>query len=218
MFPKRALVWVAIVAFEWGAYEAHVAAMGSREFNRQLTAAQPVAARLVQLARTEARDASRPTVLSTDLFVADCLPESAPQSVLWAPHMLVFSGASAAESKERLFQYLYYTGVEASEIGRFFDDGNYYGVALGLFGFDRVIEGLSEHREPITRQEIEREGQLYAEYIVSFNRARAAGPKLSYVITPSEKEADLTNLDRWYERDEGERIGDYMLYRVRLRE
>lgn len=217
-FPKRALAWIAIVAFEWGAYEAHVAAMGSREFNRQLTDAQPVAAWLGQLAQTGARVASRSTILATDLFVADCLPEAAPQSVLWAPHMLVFSGATATESKERLFQYLYYTGVEASEIEGFFDDGNYYGVALGLFGFDRVVDGLSEHREPITRKEIEREAQLYAEYIASFNRERASRTELSYVITPSEKEPELSNLDRWYERDEGERVGDYTLYRVRLRE
>jgi hypothetical protein len=218
MFPKRALAWIAIVAFEWGAYEAHVAAMGSREFNRQLTDAQPVAARLAQLSKYEARDAALSTVLSTDLFVADCLPESAPQAVLWAPHMLVFSGATAGESKERLFQYLYYTGVEPQEIERFFDDGNYYGVALGLFGFDRVIDGLSEHQEPITRKEIAHEAQLYAEYVASFNHERAAHPALSYVITRSEAETDLKNLDRWYERDEGERAGRFTLYRVRLRE
>jgi hypothetical protein len=192
--------------------------MGSREFNRQLANAQPVAARLAQLSRYDARDAPRSTVLSTDLFVADCLPESAPQSVLWAPHMLVFSGATTQESKERLFQHLYYTGVSAEQVERFFDDGNYYGVAVGLFGFDRVIDGLSENREPVTRREIEHEAQLYAGYVASFNRERAAHPKLSYVVTPAEAEPDLANLDRWYERDEGERFGGYKLYRVRLRD
>jgi hypothetical protein len=202
IFPKRALAWVAIAAFEWGAYEAHVAAMGSREFNRQLANAQPVAARLAQLSRYDARAAPRSTVLSTDLFVADCLPESAPQSVLWAPHMLVFSGATTQESKERLFQHLYYTGVSAQQVERFFDDGNYYGVAVGLFGFDRVIDGLSENREPVTRRELEHEAQLYA----------------AYVSTPAEAEPDLANLDRWYERDAGERFGGYKLYRVRLRD
>ncbi|MGB7925020.1 MAG: hypothetical protein WCF57_17400 [Pyrinomonadaceae bacterium] len=217
IFPKRALAWVAIAAFEWGAYEAHVAAMGSREFNRQLADAQPVAARLVQLAQSETRNNARPTVLSTDLFVADCLPESAPQAMLWAPHMLVFSGATAVESKERLFQYLYFTGVEPEEIERFFDDGAYYGVALGLFGFDRVIDGLSAHREPITRSEVDEQARLYALYVASFDRERAAQTALSYVITPSEGEANLKNLDRWYERDGGERVGAHKLYRVRLR-
>jgi uncharacterized membrane protein len=217
-FPKRALAWVAIAAFEWGAYEAHVAATGSLEFNRQLTDAQPIAARLVQAAQGGLRDASRKTILSTDLFVADCLPESAPQSVLWAPHMLVFSGATTLESKERLFQQLYYTGVKADEIEGFLKDGNYYGVAVGLFGFDRVIDGLSENPAPITKAEIAHEAQLYADYVASFNRERAAHPALSYVITPALAEPDLTNLDRWYERDGGERVGKFILYRVRLRE
>jgi hypothetical protein len=218
IFPKRALAWVAIAAFEWGAYEAHVATMGSREFNRQLANAQPVAARLAQLAQYDAPSAPRSTVLSTDLFVADCLPESVPQSVLWAPHMLVFSGATTTEGKERLFRHLYYTGVAAEGVESFFDDGNYYGIAVGLFGFDRVIDGLSANREPITSREIDHEGHLYAEYVASFNRERAAHPKLSYVITPAEAEPDLANLDRWYERDGGERIGEFTLYRVRLRE
>lgn len=218
IFSKRALAWVAIAAFEWGAYEAHVAATGSVEFNRQLTDAQPVATRLVQMAQGDMLDAHRSTVLSTNLFVADCLPESAPQAVLWAPHMLVFSGASTTESKERLFQHLYYTGVKADEIERFLGDGSYYGVAVGLFGFDRVIDGLSENRVPITREEIADEAKLYAEYVASFNRERASQPALSYVVTPVDAEPDLKNLDRWYERDAGERAGKFMLYRVRLRD
>jgi hypothetical protein len=218
IFPKRALAWIAIAAFEWGAYEAHVAAMGSREFNRQLADAQPVAARLVQIAQNEVGVASRSTVLSTDLFVADCLPETAPQPVLWAPHLLVFSGATMMESKERLFQHLYYTGVRTDKFERFLDDGNYYGVAVGLFGFERVIEGLSENREPITRKEIAMEARLYAEYVASFSSVRAAHPTLSFVVAPAEAVPDLTNLDRWYERDVGERVGKFILYRVRLRE
>ena len=218
IFSKRALAWVAIAAFEWGAYEAHVAATGSLEFNRQLTNAQPVAQRLIRAAQVDARGAHRSTVLSTDLFVADCLPETAPQSVLWAPHMLVFSGATNTEAKERLFQHLYYMGVRPEEMERFLRDGNYYGVAVGLFGFDRVIDGLSENRAPITREEIDAEAKLYAEYVASFNGTRAARPALSYVITPAGAEPDLTNLDRWYERDRGERTGNFMLYRVRLRE
>jgi hypothetical protein len=30
--------------------------------------------------------------------------------------------------------------------------------------------------------------------------------------------SDLSRIDVWYERDAGERVGDYILYRVRLRE
>jgi hypothetical protein len=30
--------------------------------------------------------------------------------------------------------------------------------------------------------------------------------------------SDLSRIDLWYERDAGERVGDYIIYRVRLRE
>jgi hypothetical protein len=34
---------------------------------------------------------------------------------------------------------------------------------------------------------------------------------------PNDWTFDLTNLDQWYERDAGEVIGDYTLYKVKLR-
>ena len=57
----------------------------------------------------------------------------------------------------------------------------------------------------------------YAAYYHSFNRERAAHPTLSYVVTSARLNTNLSNLDRWYERDNGERFGDYTLYRVKLR-
>jgi hypothetical protein len=39
---------------------------------------------------------------------------------------------------------------------------------------------------------------------------------LSYIIEPAVG-ADFTNVDRWYQRDQGETIGPYVLFRVRLR-
>ncbi|HEY0082454.1 MAG TPA: hypothetical protein VGB61_06670 [Pyrinomonadaceae bacterium] len=39
---------------------------------------------------------------------------------------------------------------------------------------------------------------------------------LSYVVAGAEQ-TELGNIDRWYARDAGERIGNYMIYRLRLR-
>jgi hypothetical protein len=47
---------------------------------------------------------------------------------------------------------------------------------------------------------------------------KAARNKISYVITDFDYNQDFTNLDRWYERDAGERIGKFMLYRVKLKQ
>lgn len=217
---RKVLVWIAIAAFEWGSYETFVASRRSMEFDRRLDEARPVALRLNQLARQDgARKGSdtRATVLSSDLLGADGLPTSAPQAVLWAPHMLVYSGVTAAESKERFYQYLYYTGISPERLGQMLRTEHQYGFAAGLFGFERTIKGLSLNPKPITTEELENELTKYAQYYASFTRERAAQTELSYLVMPKDDERNLSNLDRWYERDQGERIGNYTLYRLSLK-
>lgn len=217
---RRALIWIAIAAFEWGAYETFVATIGSMPLDSNLDDARPVAVRLAELAPCEPRDGRRtqPTVLATDLLVADGLPTTAPQPVLWAPHMLVFSGTTELESKERFYQYLYYTGIGVEQLGRILTTEPQYGFAVGLFGFERTVEGLGLNLDPVTHDELEHELQRYAEYCSSFTRERAEKINLSYLLFPAGNEPDLSNLDHWYERTRGERIGKFVLYRIRLRD
>lgn len=218
---NKALVWVAIAAFEWGSYETFVATRRSAEFDRRLDQARPVALKLNELAQKDiGRNSSsgRATVLAADLLGADVLPTSASQAVLWAPHLLVYSGVSSGESKERFYQYLYYTGISPDRLRQILRFDPQYGFAAGLFGFERTIKGLSLNPKPITSEELESELSRYAQYCASFNRERAAQTELSYLITPSDDQRDVANLDRWYERDQGERVGNYLLYRVRLRD
>lgn len=217
---RKVLLWLAIAAFEWGSYETFVATKRSMEFARRLDDARPVSLRLESLA---ARDESKPglirtTVLSSDLFAADGLPTNSSQAVLWAPHMLVFSGVTVSESRERFYQYLYYTGITADRLRNILRNERQYGFTAGLFGFERTIKGLSLNPKPITTDELEGELKLYAEYCASFTRARAMQTELSYLVMPVADERNLANLDRWYERDAGERVGNYTLYRLSLRE
>jgi hypothetical protein len=216
---KKALLWVALAAFEWGSYETLIATRRSAEFDRRLDEARPVALRLEALAREDKKNGagSRTTVLSSDLLAADGLPSSAPQAVLWAPHLLVYSGVGTAESKERFYQYLYYTGVSPERLRTSLMTEGRYGFVVGLFGFERAIKGLSVTPKPITAADVENELHEYGQYCASFNRERAAQTELSYLITPMDDEPNVANLDRWYDRDGGERVGNYTLYRVRLR-
>lgn len=217
---RKALLWIAIGALEWGAYESFVATRRSLEFARRFDEVRPVALQLGQIARSgnvKQGSAARPTVLSTDLMGADVLPTSAPQAVLWAPHMLVYSGLSLPESKERFYQYLYYTGITSDRLRQILRNERQYGFAAGLFGFERTIKGLSLNPKPITTEEFEGELTRYAQYCTSFNRERATQTELSYLIMPADDQRDMANLDHWYERDKGERVGNYMLYRLTLR-
>jgi hypothetical protein len=47
--------------------------------------------------------------------------------------------------------------------------------------------------------------------------ARAARTPVSYLLVAADSTADLSAFDRWYERDAGERHGEFVLHRVRLR-
>lgn len=77
---------------------------------------------------------------------------------------------------------------------------------------------LGRNSEPVSQPEIESEVAEYANFIRSFSPSDVLKRPVSYVITRADGAFDLPRIELWYERDEGERIGDYILYRVKLRE
>jgi hypothetical protein len=215
---KRALLWVAVAALEWGCIETYQAANKSADANNKGVADMAVYVRLNEQARSSRPNSNEQVVLFSDPRAADGAPAVSPFAVLWAPHMLVYTSTTTVESKERLYRQLYYTGFGARELEAYFHGSEvYYGYAAGMFGFDRIIDGLNSDARPISRQELNDETLAYTKYAESFDRDRASNPKLSYVVTPIGDEPNLSNLDRWYERDAGERVGKFKLYRVKLR-
>lgn len=184
--------------------------------------AAAVCRRLRQLSRSDgiitntgSETDPRPLVLASDNKVSVILPTFAPQAVLWAPHF-DFLNLGPGESRARFYQYLYYTGIDgnrlAKELGQPMST-----FAAAAFGHERVIPDLSVLARPITSEEIASQAADYQAYYSSFSRERAVQHILSYVIVPFDGGPDLSNLDRWYQRDKGEQVGDYILYRVRLR-
>jgi hypothetical protein len=214
---RKVIFWIALAAFEWGGYETFVATAASMPNASQLDEARPAVMRLSELGRETVDSAKHATVLSTDLLIADALPTSAPQPVLWAPHMLVFSGATASESRERFYQYLYYSGVDADQLREILTEQPRYGYAVGMFGFERTIKGLSKDPKPISSTELDHELAAYRDYCEKFSEEDAHKTPLSYLIANA-TERNLANLDRWYERDSGEQFGRFILYRLKLRE
>jgi len=217
-FSRRALVWIAIAALEWGAIEVHQAAKRSAEGNDKAAEEMSVYVRVAELAQSN-HSSDKTVVLFDDLHMADGEPAVSPLAVLWAPHMVVYPGASALESKERLYRHLYYTGVGVKELDAYLHGQNvYYGCAVGLFGFDRLIDGLNPNAKPITADEKAGELNSFGRYIETFDKQRAASPRLSYVITQTVGGTDLKNLERWYQRDAGERVGKFTVYKLQLRD
>ncbi len=215
---SRALLLIALLTFGWGVVEADITTHVVDEQNIIRDDAMLVGRRLRELAReAETAGVEKPgVVFSPNLIQGDDLPTLAPQGVLWARHLHIFSGTTWEESKERFYQHLYYTGLNAQWLEAELNGGNYV-VVIALFGWGRHHDRLTVNATPLTPEEIAAEVNAYAQYTTSFNRERATTPTLSAVVTHADGEPDLTNLDRWYERNTGERLGKFMLYRVRLR-
>ncbi|MDQ1557660.1 MAG: hypothetical protein QOD32_720 [Pyrinomonadaceae bacterium] len=218
--PRKVLAGVALVALGWASVEVVVATRRAAQLNLWVDEVRPVYLRLSEMARERGvepePDTGRPVVFCPDIALANRLPTVAPQAVLWAPHMFVFSGVTLAEEKERLYQQLYYSNIDAARFSDFISRPHPYRTAV--FGSARVLNGLDANRAPITPADLDAETRAYAAYINSFTRADAARTPLSYVVTiAAAAQIDPGNIDRWYTRDAGERVGNYTIYRVKLR-
>jgi hypothetical protein len=213
------LLFVALLTFGWGVVEADITTHVIDEQNVHRDDAVLVGRRLRELARETSQSGGEKheVVFAPDLVEGDDLPTLAPQSVLWARHLHIFSGTTWEESKERFYQHAYYAGLGADWLDAELRGGNFVAV-IALFGWGRNHDRLTVNAQPLTPQEINEEVKRYSQYIATFNFERASHPTLSYVVTDMDAPFDYSNLDRWYKRDAGEQIGKFMLYRVRLRQ
>jgi hypothetical protein len=127
--------------------------------------------------------------------------------------MRSFPGISLAEEKSRYYAQLYYTGTDVKSFESLLRQTTI--APSVVFGWERVNPRLASSSNPISEEEIQQEVRSYSDYIASFDRDRAAGIQLSFVV--ASRNDNLANLDRWYARDEGVGVGKLVLYRVTLR-
>lgn len=209
---------MAIIAGIVGLVECHYTVRVLDEANVERDEAMLLAKRLEELSANDvpSPDSRRAVVLSYSMLIGDDLPTIAPQAILWARHQHVFVGASGEESKLRYYQYLYYTDLDAQWLENSLENGDFISM-ITLFGWGRHTTRLSSVSNPLTYREIEEESAKFGQYIDNFSIKEASYPTLSYVIVPNDWNLKFKNLDAWYERDAGEKIGNYILYKVKLR-
>lgn len=215
LFSKIVFSLLTLLAVVWGFVECFYTARVWDDVNVARDKAMPVARRLEYLARSEPNP-YQTTVLAYSVIQGDDLPSLAPQNLLWGFHQHVFAGLSWQESKERYYQYLYYSDLNEKDLENLLRNGERSAV-VSLFGWGRNTNRLSSEAKPLTYGEIAEEARKYGEYRKNFGLRQAANPTLSYVVAPNDWNLDFTNLDSWYERDAGEKIGDYTLYKVKLK-
>ena len=216
---RRLLPFVALFAVCWGGIECYYNTWFLDEANATRDEAKLLGERLTDLAKTELFDENglRRVTMNLNLLQGDDQPTVAPQAVLWARHLHVFSGANWEENKERLYQLYYYAGIDALELERQFRQREVVTI-ISFFGWGRHASRLTSEYKPLSNSEIEAEVRNYADFCANYNWETAARNKISYLILDFDRNQNFPNFDRWYERDDGERIGKFMLYRVRLKQ
>lgn len=224
-FPKqlfrRAILVIALLSLMWGAGETWVSIRRFAIANVSRDEARPLALRLRQMAINGRDDRAgnlidhHTVVFDTDYSRADGLPAVAPLAILWSPHMFVFSSLTVSQNKERFFQYLYYSGIDPENFVRNYQRLGF--AQFAIFGWERSNPNLTLNYRPITDEELRIEANHYRDYFERFDFVKATQPTLSYLIVNADQQFESSNLDRWYIRDNGERINSIMLYRLKLR-
>lgn len=209
---------LAVIAAAWGIVECHYTVRVLDDANVARDEGMPVAKRLTELSVNDvpSPDSQRAVTLALSLLQADDLPTIAPQAILWSRHQHVFAGVTWEENKERYYQYLYYNDLDEEWLEKQLKEGDFVSM-IALFGWGRHSSRLSSAATPLTVGEVEEEARRYGEYRKNFSLKQASHPTVSYLVFPADWNPELKNFDRWYERDNGENVGNYMLYRVKLR-
>jgi hypothetical protein len=227
---RRALVWIAALSFIWGFAEV---GLPSRLNTVPQAAAYdqivPVLRRLDQLATQDGTMADLKSqgrastiVFSPELNLSVLLPAWTSQPTLLDVGGLDFGSLTREVRREYFFMHLYYSRANIDALRQAVKGDpkdpamNYYARAV-LFGHERIVPALAGNFKPIQEAEVEDEIVAYQTYARSFSREQASKRPLAYVITQANSGFDFANIDQWYDRDSGERVGSYILYRVKLK-
>ncbi len=221
--PTRVLVFAAIAALGWGIVEVSDITKRDAEQARLRDDVVPVARRLSAMIKQDgsfaaalAGKAPYPVVYVSTLDVSKSIPSDSAVAVLWALHTPA-SGVSLEESKERFYQYMYYSGLSPKEVATGMVERRFI-VLAPLFGVERIIEGLAPDPQPISIEEMRDELRRFTDYSDHFSISQATHPLLNFVVVPNgEAQPNFANLEKWYERDTGEKVGIFTIYRVKLR-
>jgi hypothetical protein len=208
---KRSILWIALALVVGVSVAAKTTNVNSRQ-NHTTDAAIPLFAAIAEDAKHNPATGS--VLFDRTLLAAVAPSYSSSLNLLWSPYTFTYGSVTPQEDNQRLFQYFYYLGVDEKKLEELLN-GNLYRAAL--FGIHRVNRTLTQHFVPVTQDEIQAEIGRYSQYKQQFSQKDAEQWPLSYVVLTADRNYDLSNLDRWYERDAGQQIGDSVIYRVRRR-
>jgi hypothetical protein len=225
---SRVVLLIAALSLCWGVLEVEISSRARAQSDIVNDQMVPVLLRLKEMSTGDGtlsglREGGKAPslVFSPDIEVLRYLPTWTSQGTAVGLGGLDFG--SATQNERKAYPYLYYSGVDTRGFAELLYNRtdelflNYY-TRSAIFGHERVLPVLSSHHKPIQDSEIEEQVRLYESYTRAFSREEASRTRITYVIVRAQSNFDFSRIDQWYERDAGERVGDYDLYRLKLRE
>ena len=183
----------------------------------------PVAQRIKNLSEfSPARSTEYPPVVfafetsNTEMLNAEDIPALSSQPTLWTLHHAMHPDIDDEENADRLNKFIYFQNYSPERLRKELKNNNQL-LLFGYFGWGRMAAHLTVDHQPVTDAELEEKVERYEEFCRRFDYLDARKPEISFILINTEFSNDLTNIDRWYDRDAGEKIGKYILYRVKLR-
>lgn len=207
----KALIYVTVIAVLWGFVEATGPVKRNGVFAELRDESVPAIRYIREQEKAKPAGSPRGAVLATNFVTSDFIPTVGPVRALWNPHTSSAGGVDVAENKRLFYLYLYYSGFNERDLGEALQM-NVFEVTAVIFGSERALPQLGEGARPVTQLEIQAEVGKYTDFIKRFDAAAAADPVLSYLIVPAQDAPDLTNIDKWYRRDEGRTLGLFTVY------
>jgi hypothetical protein len=225
---RRTLLLIVSLCLLWAMIEVNLPFQVQHKLFNEIDEMVPVLLRLKEEAKHDGTwEGLRTTgktpglVFSPQYGISQLLPLWAPQGSLLAPGSEFFQGPSEVERKERLFTHFYYCGKNQDYLRELLNGGIDPFLSMRsrsiLFGVERVSVVIGSDFQPIRPDEIEQEVKAYEVFTNSFSSEQAGRRPLIYAVTRADSKFDFSHIDLWYERDAGQQIGAYILYRLRQR-
>jgi len=215
-------VFIGLFALTWGYVDSEQGAQIVRGVNEWRDELVPVALRIKDIHREMNQGGQPKAVLSFDFtnryqVNSTELPSISSLPVVWSPYDLMFPDVSKKEALERLFRFLYFHNYDENWMRTELSGGDNL-MLIAVFGGIRSNDPtLNDSRLPKS-EEIDEVVNQYKVFRQTFGYENARSAALGFVIVQKDAKTDLSALDLWYERDGGEIVGQYTLYRVKLRE
>ncbi len=192
-----------------------------RELNVWRDELMPAAQRIKEI--SEQQPSQSPTVvfsfdLSNGYWTNGIdIPSLTSQPVLWKLHMTMFPDVTRQENLERMYKFLYFQNFDEHDLREELASKNLF-LTYGFFGGDKTSNLFTGVLGSVKSEDRERVISQYGEFRKNFSYENARTPEISLVLVHKfTNNHGLSAIDRWYERDAGETVGEYNIYRVKLR-